>query len=588
MRRYLINFSVAGLAAFVLALCASGSATAATAANAQSPLGMNLVNINYYTDEQPFLNILKTAALSPTDSSGWVTHNSKGGAFNTNESAYLQLDANGYPTTMTASSGDSNQQFDSVAVLLLRDLPKANAGTGITYPSGQYVVLYDGQGTLTYGFDATLASSAPGRDVLNVNATGGGILLIIKSTDLNHTGNYIRNIRLVKAEQESLLAGGGIFNPAFLNMLKNFRVVRGMQWLNTDSEGGKIVNWSARPHLTDAGYGGSYGGPVEVVLQLCNAVGADCWVNVPHTANDDYITQMATVAHSMLGTSQKVYIEFSNEVWNSGFPQFHYAVAQGQLTWPKAGASADYGANWYGMRTAQTCDIWKAIWKTDASRVVCVMGAQAYNAWTATQALDCSLWSAAPCAQNHGIGALATAPYFANVTPSAAWASQADNGLSSLFDLLNTSDEQHTVSYEAKMKTAIAPYNLPIISYEGGQGLVAFPHYAWGSPISNLYVSAQRDPRMAAVYAKELSDWKANGGTLYTVFADISPPSVYGNFGALESVYDTTTPLSSAPPKWQALQNFISQNKCWWANCVGTIGTATAPTPMPPSNVTVK
>jgi hypothetical protein len=154
--------------------------------------------------------------------------------------------------------------------------------------------------------------------------------------------------------------------------------------------------------------------------------------------------------------------------------------------------------------------------------------------------------------------------------------------------MLNTSDEQHTASYEAKMKVAVAPYNLPIISYEGGQGLVAFPHNAWGSPISNLYVSAQRDARMAAVYTKALSDWKANGGTLYTVFADISPPSVYGNFGALESVYDTVTPLSSAPPKWQALQNFISQNQCWWANCVGTIGTATAPTPMPPSNVTVK
>jgi hypothetical protein len=146
----------------------------------------------------------------------------------------------------------------------------------------------------------------------------------------------------------------------------------------------------------------------------------------------------------------------------------------------------------------------------------------------------------------------------------------------------------HTALYEAKMKTAVAPFNLPIVSYEGGQGLVAFPKYAWGSPIANLYVAAQRDPRMAAVYTQAFNDWKANGGTMYTQFADITPPSVYGNWGALESVWDTVTPLSSAPPKWQALQNYISQNKCWWANCVGTIGTATAPTPMAPTNVTVK
>jgi hypothetical protein len=563
------------VAALALALALPGAATAATAANARSPLGMNLVTINYYSDEQPFLNILKTAAISAYDNSGWITHNMQGGAFNTNENAYLQLDANGWPTTLTPSSADPNPQFNSVGVLVLRNLGQANAGTGIFYRSGQYVVLYDGQGTLAYNFDASLASSTPGRDVLNVNASGAGIMIFITSTDPNHTGNYIRNIRLVKAEEECLLQGGAIFTPAFLSMLANFRLIRGMEWLNTN--GSQIVNWSSRPQLTDGGYGGFSGGPVEAVLLLCNAVGADCWVNVPHMATNDYITQMATVAHSLLGTSQKLYIEFSNEVWNASFAQFHYAVAQGQATWP-TGQSQYWGSSWYGMRTAQTCDIFKSVWGADASRVVCVMGGQAGNTYVETSALDCVLWSGAPCTK-HGIGAVAVAPYFAyTVAPQAAWASLPDNGLNSLFAGINGGDLQSAAYYEAQTIKAIAPYKLPLISYEGGESLVANPLYPMGTPIANLYIAAQRDPRMAQVYATALNNWKANGGTIYTEFADVAPPSVFGNYGALESLWDTVTPLSQAPPKWQALQNFIAQNNCWWANCAGTIAAPTSPT----------
>jgi hypothetical protein len=349
-----------------------------------------------------------------------------------------------------------------------------------------------------------------------------------------------------------------------------------MQWLNIDSQGGLLANWSSRPQFNDAGWGGAYGTPIEAVLDLCNAVSADCWLNVPHLATSDYMTQMATLAHSMLGPTQKVYIEFSNEVWNASYAQFHYSVAQGQAMWPTA-ASQYWGSDWYGMMTAQMCDIWKSVWGADAGRVVCVLGAQAVNSSTATNALQCYLWSGAPCSA-HGIGAVAVAPYFGTtITAQASWASLPDNGLTALFAALNGGDLQSASSYEAQMVKALAPYHLPLIAYEGGQSLVAYPYNQFGSPISNLYVAAQRDPRMAQVYATALANWKTNGGTLYTHFADMAPPSIYGNFGALESLYDTVTPLSQAPPKWQALENFITSNPCWWANCKGTIAPSGAP-----------
>jgi hypothetical protein len=557
----------------------SGNALSATAANAKSPLGINLNQMNYFNAEQPFLNIFKTTGVTRASPTGWSTHS--GGTFDTGEQAYLQLDANGYPTTLAASSADphSPQLFTSVGVLLERGLPSANAGTGLPYRAGRYVVLYDGQGTLEYGFDARLVSSSPGRDIINVSSPStAGIDLRITATDPNHNGNYIRNIRVVKAEEESLLTAGAIFEPSFLSLMQNFHVLRAMQWLNIDEDGGFLTNWAQRPLTTDAGWGGPSGVPIEAVLQLCNSVGADCWLNVPHKANNDYITQMAALAHANLNASQKLYIEFSNEVWNGVYAQAGYASAQGQLMWPNAGVTPGaYNRSWYGMRTAQMCDIWKSVWGADSSRVVCVLGGQAANNGTITQSLDCPLWTGsgnAPCA-NHNINAVAVAPYFGNFQAQESWTAASDGGHASLFNQL-TSDLSVVAKWIATDKKVLAPYNLPLIAYEGGQTLTS------SSPsLTQMYVAANRDPRMQSAYTTALKDWKDNGGEMYVVFVDIYSPGKYGEWGALESFMDTVNPLNKAPPKWQALQNFISGNPCWWSGCTGTIGSSTA-TPTAP------
>jgi hypothetical protein len=588
-RRVAVN--LISLASLLLALSAASTALAATAFNANSPVGINLMNVNYYSPEQPFLNVFRTSAVSRTNilngGGGFFTHSTTTYTWDTGEEAFLQLDANGYPTTLTASSSDphSPQKFNSVGVLVLRELPQANAGKGLPYPAGQYVVDYDGEGTLAFDFDATLVSAAPGHYVINVaKPTNAGFAVYITSTDPNHTGNYLRNMRIVKAEYESLLLAGNVFSPKFLSLMQNFRILRTIQWLNIDNTaGGSLTNWSQRPLPTDGGWGGPTGVPLEVVLQLCNAVGADCWLNVPHMASDDYITQMATLAHANLGTSQKVYIEYSNEVWNYDYPQWGYAQAQGKALWPNAGSG--FNGNWYGMRVAQTCDIWKSVWGADASRVVCVMGAQAANSATATLSLSCPLWTGhAPCA-SHGIDIVAIAPYF-EVKGDPSWLSASDGGLSSLFSAIETNALPEISGWEAAYKKALVPYNLPFMTYESGQSLIGNPTYKAGSPMVNLYVAANRDARMGAIYTSMMNTWKSNGGQTLIIYADIYGPGVFGEWGALESQLDTVTPLSSAPPKWQAIQNFISANHCWWSGCVSPVGTATS-TPMAPT-LTVK
>jgi hypothetical protein len=585
--------AIAAIAVFIVALTFSGGARAETSANAKSPLGINLSAVNYYTPEQPFLNIFKTSAASKANPQGWITHSSS--KFDTGEGAYLQLDADGYPTTLKASSADPNspQLYDSVGVLVLRNLPNSNQGSGLPYRAGQYVVLYDGEGTLSYGFDASLVSHSPGRDVVNVaNPTTGGFLLLITSTDPNHDGNYIHNIRIVKAEEESLLNKGQMFTPKFVDTIQDFHVIRFMDWSQTNNTKSDGV-WNDRPHIGDAGWGGPDGVPLDVDVQLANTVSADPWLNVPIDATDDYITQMATLVHNTLSPGLKVYVELSNEVWNSGFSQFNYAAQHGQSTWPSAGASSyEYNRNWFGMRTAQMCDIWKSVWGNDYSRVVCVLGAQAANPWTATESLKCPLWSGsgnAPCSA-HNINAVGIAPYFFNFQAPPSWLSASDGGVSNIFKQLNgggllpasvggTSGDMAKVSgWEAAYKAALAPYKLPFVAYEGGQTLVAVSSPN-NTQVEQLYTQANRDARMGAAYTTALEQWKANGGGVYILYNDISPPSLWGEWGVLESFMDPISPSSSPSPKWRAVQSFISGNPCWWAGCAGAI---TADVPMAP------
>ncbi|HKT73994.1 MAG TPA: hypothetical protein VJQ47_13975 [Steroidobacteraceae bacterium] len=591
---HIVALALTAIFVQLLPAAGAGTAFAATAANAQSPLGLDLNGVRYYSPEQPFIDMFKMTGVSfaTKTGAGWVTHTNNIG--DTQEEQYLDLDANGWLRSLKSVNQPVAQQYTFVGAIVIMGIGKSNAGTGLPYRSGQYVVLYDGEGHLQYTLDAKLVSSVPGRDVINVANPSGGFEVQITSTDPNHTGNYLRNIRVVKAEEEALLAAGKTFRPGFLDMLKNFRAMRFMDWLDTNDS--PLTTWTSRPHITDAGWGTTHGVPIEVAVKLCNEAQADCWLNVPHKADDDYIRQMATLVHGTLGSTQKVYIEFSNEVWNFGFSQAAYARDQGKALWPGAGNDLDSNRSWFGMRTAQMCDIWKSVYGGDfASRVVCVLGAQAASPYTATQSLKCPFWSGsgnAPCS-NHNITAVAIAPYFGNFKAQQAWTSDPDGGLNKLFQELNQGgliagdypggDMKMVSDWEAAYKTALVPYNLPFIAYEAGQTFVGFPNYGNNTPIVNLYMAANRDPRMGTAYAKALGDWKANGGQLYMHFVDVASPSQYGEWGALESFMDTTTPLSAAPVKWQALQNFISSNPCWWAGCSSSV----ASVPMAPANLHV-
>jgi len=303
-------------------------------------------------------------------------------------------------------------------------------------------------------------------------------------------------------------------------------------------------------------------------------------MNVPVMADDNFIQQMAALVHDQLGGSQKVYVELSNEVWNFSFSQAKYAVTQGKALWPTRSSrygDYEYNREWYGMRTAQMCDIWRLVWRSDP-RFVCVLGAQAAWSFSATQSLKCPYWTqGAPCS-GHGIDAVAIAPYLGGAVP-AAWTTQPDGGLAKLFQSLYSQNDPaipaggfmaQVSAWVRDYVSVLAPYKLPLVAYEGGQ------NFAFGATaaLNNLYMAANRDPRIGEAYARYLAQWKNSGGQLFVHFNDIGAESQYGSWGALESIMQTTLPPGNTPPKWQAIQNFLSTTPCWWAACSGPIDAA--------------
>ena len=82
-----------------------------------------------------------------------------------------------------------------------------------------------------------------------------------------------------------------------------------------------------RANLTDQFWGNSYitpeerwrGLPYEVIVALINKTKANVWVNIPHNASIDYVTDISYYFKENINKDSKIFIELSNEVWNGGF-----------------------------------------------------------------------------------------------------------------------------------------------------------------------------------------------------------------------------------------------------------------------------
>ncbi|MGB3536450.1 MAG: cellulose-binding protein [Microcoleaceae cyanobacterium] len=513
-------------------------------------LGTNLNGIAPWSTQLPFLNHFKS-------SKQWITQCIKEdpgckGEWDTKEDELLDLDENGWVKSLP--SPKNSAEYTRVSTSLFRDIP------GV-YPSGQYIVLYDGEGEIKYRQAAKKDESAstPGRDVINVDSSvKSGVLLTITKTDPQNTGNYIRNIRFVQAEYENRYQNGEIFNPAFIEKTKPYKALRFMDWMETNHSGQS--EWQDRPKVEKASYSHDGGVPIEIMVELANNLQADPWFNMPHKATDEYMRNFAQLVKETLDPNLTAYVEYSNEVWNTNFKQFHWVRDNGAIAGQKTAFQS------YGVRTAQMCDIWKDVFSGSSERIQCVISTHTANRWAAKQVLECDKWSEAPCYQ-HGVDALGITSYFSGRLGKPeyekiieSWINdpkidEFERGISHLKDgdVLDTDDsvEDFQELFQHYSEVAKAK-QLKLVAYEGGNHVVGLKKVKDNDKLTEYFIELNRRPEFYELYQTMLNSWQDPEGvrTAFMHFSDINKPSKWGSWGALESVSQEHS------PKYDALMDF--------------------------------
>jgi hypothetical protein len=529
-------------------------------------LGIGVSGLADWSTQIPFLDIFKTARP-------WITQCDEGnpgcnGQADTNERDKLDVDENGWVKSLPKPG--TGTIYTTVGTLLLREIPGM-------FPTGRYVVLYDGEGTIKYGFEGQKIEeeSKAGRDVINVSGGGGGIWLQITETDPKKTGNYIRNIRVVQEKYEKTFATE-IFNPDWIEKIKGFQAFRFMDWMNMNNSPQK--NWEDRPKPTEYTWT-QKGVPVEIMVTLANRLKADAWFNMPHMATDDYIRKFAQYVKEHLDPQLKAYIEYSNEVWNWQFQQAQYASEQGKARWGQD--IEDAWMQFSGMKAAQVCDIWKKeVFKEASKRVFCVIGTQ--TAWKGLEEplLNAPKWVAEgnEPPYKHGIDGLAVTGYFTaglgkpeNLDTVLSWRSEPDGGFGKAFKQIreggllkdgdSVSDIIELFKYHSKVAQA---KGLQLLAYEGGTHIVGMGGAENNDQLTEFLIAINKHPEMYNIYTMLLNGWKQNGGTLFNHFVDISYPSKWGSWGALPSLYEKGSPNKKGSPRYNALIDFMKNNPTWW------------------------
>jgi hypothetical protein len=386
------------------------------------------------------------------------------------------------------------------------------------YPGGRYVVRFDGSGELRWTGDARVASEALGMVLLDVTPRRG-IRLVLVRTDPN---DPIRNIRVYMPGFADP-ARAPLFHPEFIERLRPFAVLRFMDLQATNDS--QLSRWLERPKTTDATQTTGKGVALEHLIELVKELDADPWFCMPHMADDDFVRQFATLVRDRLPKRRKVYVEHSNEVWNTIFEQARYARDRGlQLGLSRSEYQAQL--RYHSQRSVEIFRIWEQVFG-GTERLVRVLGSHAANPWVSETIMT---WRDA----HRHADALAVAPYFGQRFAVAALAPDVrkwspEHLLGACHDEIETALER--VETLAEMAGA---RGLELIAYEAGQHLAGRDGTQNDDALTELFVAANRHPGMKALYRRYLSGWYEHGGGLMMMFSFASRPGKWGSWGLLE------------------------------------------------------
>jgi hypothetical protein len=331
-----------------------------------------------------------------------------------------------------------------------------------------------------------------------------------------------------------------LFTDAFIKTLTSadFAAIRFMPFTGTNASVPVypgVTEWQNRKLPGDASQtaipsiGKMDGACWEYVIRLANRAKMDIWINIQVSATTDYVTRLATMLRDSLDSRLNIYVESSNEVWNTapGFEQSTYNQAQAKAL------KIDEHQN-HARRTIELAHIFEGVFGTGSLnnrvRVILCSHAPMLKWWMEPMLRYIEQKSGAP--KNY-LYAIACQTYFGGGAESG------ESVAKILADCRQNISNQvnETVGNQAGRKQWIQmakTWGLPggFCSYEGG------PDHGGGSTdnVANR-IRAERDMGMADVLKYNYADCFSDlGGNLAMQFTLSSAFSRYGCWGLTDDI----------------------------------------------------
>lgn len=267
----------------------------------------------------------------------------------------------------------------------------------------------------------------------------------------------------------------------------------------------------------------------EHVIQLANLTQTDPWINVPLSASPDYVKRLAALFKSSLDPKLNLYVESSNEVWNTApaFSQSQYNRAQAK----KLGLGEHEN---HARRTVELAKIFEGVFGKGALnqkvRVVLCSHQPMLEWWVEPMLLYIK--------KNHGepksmLWAISSQTYFSG-------GAQAGESVEKILadarqDISRQIDQKFADKAGRRQWVAKAKaWGLPggYVSYEGG------PDHGGGSTVNIANrIRAERSQGMAELMRYNLEDAFFNqGGSLAMQFTLTSGYNRYGCWGLTDDI----------------------------------------------------
>lgn len=450
----------------------------------------------------------------------------------------VKTDALGWPT-------------EDAGVIVIADTPNID---------GTYALSFEGKAEVRGHFKSRVENvrfnTASNLSTARVVVPEGETQLFLSFTN---TQNGVRNVRLLRpgADPKSTF-----FQP-FLKKVAPFSTLRFMDFLATNNN--PVRTWEERTTPAHASQAREQGGALEYVVELANVADKDVWVNVPDQADENYIRQMAQLLKDGLEPERKVYVEWSNEVWNWQFRQATRNLEAAKVEGKKANSplafDQDQNEGYWAMRriAQRSVEVGKTFRDVfgdqNFERVRPVYATQVGYEEVYRQGL--AFVENQYKQPNKVLYGLAGAPYF---QVSDEMNKKKDLTVDEIFAAI-PADIKKNLDFASNMASYAHYYGLKTLAYEGGQ------HLQDQGDVGNAEakIAANRDPRMGQAIATYLRGWNALGGDLFMYFTLTSGYSKWGSWGLVEDVAKTS-------PKYDAVLRVLEQPKAPLTMGVGVPG----------------